>query len=92
MTTFKMDSTGNMKPLPELDDVKRLEIPAEPRLAKQVEHLQDKVHAQGVAIDQLAEAVTTLATQCYELSKATGKLHEHHTTAAVTSALLKSVK
>lgn len=92
MATYTMDTMGNQKPLPELDDVQRLEIPAEPRLETQLRHLQDKVHAQGEAIDQLAEAVVTLAKQCHELAKATGKLHEHHTAAAVTGALLRSVK
>lgn len=92
MTTYTMDSVGNMRALPELDDVQRLEIPTEPRLETQLRHLQDKVHAQGAAIDQLADAVVNLAKQCHELAKTTGKLHEHHTAAAVTGALLRSVK
>ena len=92
MTSFKMDEMGNPKPLPELDDVHGLEIPAEPRLETQLRHLQDKVHAQGEAIDQLADAVVSLAKQCHELAKAAGKLHEHHTAAAVSGALLRSVK
>tara|TARA_R100001510_G_C7551456_1_gene135090 strand:+ start:113 stop:391 length:279 start_codon:yes stop_codon:yes gene_type:complete len=92
MATYMMDEIGNMKPLPELDDVQRLEIPVEPRLETQLRHLQDKVHAQGEAIDQLAEAVVSLAKQCHELAKTTGKLNEHHTAVAVTGALLRSVK
>lgn len=92
MGTYTMDTMGNQKPLPELDDVQRLEIPAEPRLETQLRHLQDKVHAQGEAIDQLAEAVVSLAKQCHELAKAAGALSEHHTQAAVTGALLRSVK
>ncbi len=92
MTTFKMDEIGNMRALPELDDVQRLEIPTEPRLETQLRHLQDKVHAQGEAIDQLAEAVVSLAKQCHELTKAAGMLAEHHTQAALTASLLKAAQ
>lgn len=92
MTTFKMDEIGNMRALPELDDVQRLEIPTEPRLETQLRHLQDKVHAQGEAIDQLADAVVNLAKQCHELSKAAGALSEHHTQAALTASLLKAAQ
>lgn len=92
MATYKMDAVGNMRALPELDDTQRLEIPTEPRLETQLRHLQDKVHAQGEAIDQLAEAVINLAKQCHELSKAAGALSEHHTQAALTASLLKAAQ
>jgi len=92
--SYTMDSTGRLvaAPLPEIDDRHGLEIPAEPSLAEQVAHLTAKVTAQELAIDELAEALTALAKTCHELAKTTGKLHEHHTTAAVTGALLRSVK
>ena len=92
MATYKMDAVGNMRALPELDDTQRLEIPTEPRLETQLRHLQDKVHAQGEAIDQLAEAVINLAQQCHELTKAAGALSEHHTQAALTASLLKAAE
>ena len=92
MTAYTLDPTGTSVPLPEIDDKNRLEIPPEPRLETQVRHLQDKVHAQGLAIDQLAEALTDLAKECHQLASSLGKLREHDTAAAVTSALLRSVK
>lgn len=91
--SYTMDSTGRPVAAPLRDtSADGLAIPAEPSLATQLAHLSDKVHAQGLAIDELAEALTTLAKTCHELAKTTGKLHEHHTTAAVTGALLRSVK
>ena len=91
MTGYTFDPTGRRVPLRDTS-ADSLAIPAEPSLATQLAHLSDKVHSQGLAIDQLAEALTTLAKECHELAKTTGKLNEYNTTAAVTGALLRSVK
>ena len=73
---YRFDPVGNMvaQPLPEINDVHGLEIPAQPDTAAQLEHASARIDALEIQTEQLAEAVVKLARDCHELARLAKKM------------------